>query len=220
MKALVTLNLNDYLCDNVRRSHVAAAQRWGMEYVECGEPREGDVFKIKHQICAALDGFERCAWVDADAVIHEDCPNWPGLHDDFLAVAGLTEAGAENAREHWRRVETFTGPVPFPDGTYVNGGVFAWTPSKHREVFAQTARILNGLGVWDRGTGERIPHAAMLEQTVFNMVLATTPIEVGILPFDFNRTDGEPGFIMHLAGGDHAAKRRALELIEWKGVPV
>ena len=77
MDALATLNLNGYLCSNVRASFLAASQRWGVDYVEVVTPYRMDLNPCytKPTLFARLFSYSRLAYFDADMLIRSDAPS-------------------------------------------------------------------------------------------------------------------------------------------------
>lgn len=226
-RLILTLNGDgDYIPENVWWSHQDAAVRWGADYVDsplsCRDSRH---FQHKHRLC--LDKtevcYDRCMWIDGDAIIRRDCPNLfelvpPDRFGGVLNAQIRTQEQAEIQRRYWSVIARDLGDlgfdaVPEYHKRYINGGMFVWTPRLHRSVFLRTIQFMADL----------YPEA-MVEQTCLNMALAEVPMHLLSRQFNYMgpKVWDEPrchGWITHWAcyGEDthEVDKQELLSGIDW-----
>jgi len=77
-RVMVTMNSGGkWIPPNVMWSHMAAASRWGAQYVQLTGMGNGDPFVIKSRALAELAdsfaGVEQVMWIDGDVLIRHDC---------------------------------------------------------------------------------------------------------------------------------------------------
>ena len=80
MNYIVTLNLNNYLCDNARQSMMDASLRWNCEFYEITKSIVGSPAPCFNKICGIKELMEKkdvdvVFYVDADILIRDDTPN-------------------------------------------------------------------------------------------------------------------------------------------------
>ena len=218
--ALMILNIGDFLRENSRASFHAAARRWGCDYVEVTEAHEGihpHAMKLKaFDLCDA----DRIFYVDADAIISEECPNpfeaFPP--DIFVAVPNqqpqMTEscriACADNIMHDLRTITEHFGPINAQDvALFINAGFWIASRQYHEAMLKMALEIsLAMLGI-----------TAWHDQSALNYALMKMQIPVLRLPETWNYQfppDTGAGemtkFIYHWAGGEN---RNRIPGVNW-----
>lgn len=218
MNLLLTMNTGGtWIPDNVRRSHLAAASRWGCDYREIMSGA-ADPFREKHRHMAKVEA-ENVIWINGDCIVRHDCPSPITMAgQDFAGVSGLQgqdERSAEWAMSWHTSICKLGGSVRAFPAVYVNGGLLV-SQAKHRALWG----YVMGLSASVQG-----PLNPMVEQGIVNYALQAFDFRVQLLPFRYNLLGVEawkPGpmtaFVQHLAcvGELRENKREALEAIEWE----
>lgn len=181
---VVSMNFGGtYTQDNVRRSHAAAAGRWGANYIEITKPlpdaKEDDTFRQKLNLPAQFHRDSRLCLIDGDAIIAADCPSLflraGSTTHSIAGVANLQEgqpeACAESQSRYWAQAREYlnergvlqaTDALYAPD-RYLNGGVLVGYADHMARVFA--------LALWLADLIAEVPLDPMVEQTCLNMAL-------------------------------------------------
>lgn len=204
MNLIATLNLGSFLRPNVRASHLAAAHRWGCDYVTIDRPYgdRADLFGAKLQLFYKYPWPDGCRvlYIDGDALIRSDCP------DPFAIVPekclGIVENNQTNnpdvdklQRSYWERLAP--PECGYLSSWYFNTGVAVFTPSHHHRVFARANALVAPTGVV----------GGMEEQTAENIAARLCDTPVLFMGHQFNRMVQEvydaspemPGYIVHYA---------------------
>jgi len=143
-RTLCTINIGGFLRQNVRESYLAACERWGCDYFEIDETVTDlrHFIDIKHYLCQfdQLAG-RRVMYIDADAVIREDCPDpWEFVPPGYFAAVQndqgmLDQVCQYNQHMAWNNMERFLAePCPYV-GWCFNGGMFMFEPDLHFTLF-------------------------------------------------------------------------------------
>jgi hypothetical protein len=226
-RILCTINIGRFLRPNVRRSFLAACERWGCEYFEIDEIQTPytHFIDIKHDLCnfEQLQG-KRVLYIDADAVIREDCPDpWQWVPEGYFAGV-QNDQGALDQTSHynqfmaWENMAEFLSPKPPYVGWGINGGLFMFEPERHRKLFA-TAKELY----------EASKHQNTDEQTGLSICVSAMGIPFYPLPCLFNCVGPRvfeawpklPAWITHYAKYGNHRRENAAELLdaaEWRRV--
>lgn len=149
-KALATLNVHgDGLPHNFRQSMRAAAERWGVEFVEITTPMVPwpDPYWEKLNLDRHLAMYEQVMYVDRDVVIRSDCPNLFELVPEETFAAVPSEQEGHSFR---REIEDTMTPLLRLCGIdhmvweteYLNSGVMVFSPRRHAKIF-EIARALH-----------------------------------------------------------------------------
>lgn len=95
-RVMVTMNTGgEWIPPNVLSSHMAAASRWGAQYLQITATAGGDPFILKCGFLAgladALSAAEQVLWLDGDVLVRHDCDNIFDLvpQDHFGGVANF-----------------------------------------------------------------------------------------------------------------------------------
>ena len=224
MLHVVTFDFGGYLCDNVRASQQAAADRWGAEYHVLTEPI--GAWGGRGAFAAKLDlpdlPFQnpcRVCYLDGDVVVRESCPSLFGLvpAGHFGGVPNYQgDTHADPVRDHapsWSMMARLMGSsVAYQQDTYINGGVLifdlpttAWRPL--RAVMANAQRI-----------------GPMAEQTGLNISVRMMEVPLCVLPRTYGLLgpavwrDGEMSEqVYHFAKiGPSREKRAVMERVKWR----
>lgn len=85
--ALLTLNINNVLCENAKSSHLHACERWGCEYVIVDENKFPNSFPSwnKFNILRNSD-YERALLIDSDMLISSKCDSPFKFKQPFVTV--------------------------------------------------------------------------------------------------------------------------------------
>lgn len=224
---LCTINLCGFLRPNVRESFLDACARWGCDYFEITE-RETDhrhFIDVKHDLCRfpQLAG-KRVMYIDADAVIREDCPNlWDWVEPGYFAAVQndqgmLDQVCQYNQWNAWQNMEQFLSePVPYI-GWCCNGGMFMFDADLHGLVF-DTASDLYASS----------KHLGTEEQTGLSLAVMALRVPFKPLPRIFNcvgpitfeKWPRLPAWITHYAKyGKHRRENTAelLDAAQWRRV--
>lgn len=221
---VVTINLNEFLCDNVRSSFQHAAERWGARYLELDEQQvngEQDPLRIKLKIfdyCRA----QRIFYIDADAVIRNDTPS----PFDITPTESLGVV-----KNSWRRLPAYVDLIRtevhdwtlldklyknfthFAD--YFNAGVLVLNRDVHQQL------MLKALSAYDRFKEHDI---RWHEQSILNYCVARAHTELEWLDESWNYTSpctthiaqGMTQYVYHFAGD--SSRNKYLSTVDWAGI--
>lgn len=95
--ALVTINVNDVLCENARNSFISAAQRWKIDYIEVINNIAGEnvcPHFNKFYFPSRFSSYDRLIYIDSDCLIHAKAPYPLDFFDNpekFYAVKDLND---------------------------------------------------------------------------------------------------------------------------------
>lgn len=222
-RALLTLNLyNDGLPQNFRDSHLAAAKRWGADYVEV---RQGIVswqspYWEKMNLDKHAAAYEHVVYVDRDVIIREDCPNLFELQPADMMAAVPSEQPGHQLLHHIRpEIQPLCDRLGVDlDLTreYFNSGVLVFSPLHHSHVFEATRFIhaLDERGGW-----------VLSDQGRLSLAIKWTGTPVNVLHRDFNRcghrlwkrwTPKMDAYVWHFCG---PKQREAMLLTAWTSEP-
>lgn len=185
---LVTLNVNGFLQDWVRRRFVDSSIRWDMDYCEVhvpGHPVYPAITKLS--IPEKLKGYSRLVYFDADCVIGKDSPNPITLCVDEDTLYAVSDYYDANCCSEWE-----TGPYYIGISTGLEKNPCLIRP-EHKQFFNS--------GMWMFFCSESIlrvfslarsflPENAnpFMEQGAINMAAYNTPgIKVELIPQLWNR---------------------------------
>ena len=151
MKAVAVVNIASFLCQNARESIMAAASRWGADYVEVTTRRlaHGYPSVEKSTVAERLLGYHHICVLDADVVISESAPS---IFDaagigGFCAVKDMQSQCEPFRKENTERHEklmvdarTIIAHEPISVDDSFNAGVmvfrFGW-PSRQMQCLAE-----------------------------------------------------------------------------------
>lgn len=183
MNAIAVLNLNNYLPDIGRKAFQAAAERWGVDYVEITEPlSSAHHFWQKAQIPLSihLAKYERVLQLDADMLVSQDCPNpFEIVPENAFGVVSRVQPNRPQRDfrvAYWSR--HYCVPGYRDPKQHLNAGLFLYNQIAHAEL----------LRTWqDRAEpGPDKPKCSLPEQFVLSCLLATGMVPVHWLPWQFN----------------------------------
>jgi len=156
MNRILVLNVGDYWPTNARASVRAAAARWDCEICEIttklGAP---DIFAAKFRTGEFCHSQGRAMFLDADIVIHQDCPSPFDLVPDTHLGAVLNFQGDTHEGNHaiyqrpsWDKAcEMIGSQLPYDPLRYINGGMIVFSAC-HKEMFQMlAARVYDTHGV-------------------------------------------------------------------------
>jgi len=242
-KVFFTINFNDFMCPNARASHLAAAQRWGCDYVECTHRREPHLAPSfeKFGRVVSLRGYERYLYYDADCLISDQAPNPFDIYgyDEFVAVRDDSERFSQRYRDLARlvvranwieemqvRFGKTCDPAVYLD-RFFNGGFFL-ASEMHLGIFerlAQETRLLTANdfrkpGVCAEGIfGTYGWH----EQAMFNWIVqSSSSVKLVLVPETWNiifpdlDKPGMQAYVYHFTGLGFAPKRMMMLTWPWK----
>jgi hypothetical protein len=239
MNALVVLNVGrKSLHPKSKESFLAAASRWGVEFVEITEPLAPvHHFWQKAFAITATSRFDRVIQMDADMLIRWDAPSPLELvPEDHIGVVsarqfvpkGRDADGAEGgfwiSRHRDACIQSWAarmGMEPCRDDKHLNGGLFIYSTSRHKELFA----TLRGVGEKAGWTKWRLPEQAALSVLLHNLKVPQT-----WLPQTWNivaaqqchlrqefATGWMNGYVYHFTG--KAKRARRIERTQWRKSP-
>jgi hypothetical protein len=237
MKALATLNVGGKsMHPESRKSFVAAAKRWGCEFVELrNQLAPVHIYWQKAFVPVRLCDYERVLQLDADMLIREDAPNpfdlvpvesvgvvsahqFPPNAEDIGYRDGVAiSKHRDKCVKAWAE---WTGLRPCPDTHHLNGGFFLYGPQLHAALFARLRDCGHRRG-WNP---RRLPEQVCLSLLLWNEAAPATwlPPEwntvaaaQGIRP-DHN-TGQMNGLIYHFTG-KHLRGRR-ISRTRWRVTP-
>lgn len=237
MNAILVLNVGDVMTENARHSMVAAARRWGCDYVETTVNRHAR-FDPTYSKCAAIrdvSHYERIAYYDADFLIHDRAPSvfeslWnTGL---FYAVKDITGPAPHLPKNSWPTIGhdvrgmyysplvNLTG-IRIPKEKYMkrffNAGFFLMTPSKHGEI----------LDYFEKNRPKNQDHSQRLnghwEQALFNYGVQTLfPKRLALVDKTWNTIDPDvsenkmSSYAYHFTGISKGETRKVLPHFDWR----
>lgn len=167
MNALVTININNHVCSNVRESFQHSAKKWGVDYVEVTEVVTDLHHKYPPQFLK-LSAFEfteaeRVFVIDADAIIRWDTPSPFSTFDEEFFVGclnkqshmgGYIESGRILERKEFDKIYGAGFPrMDFNFETFLNSGVWLASRRLHAETLAYALEVgltTGTLGWWDQ----------------------------------------------------------------------
>ncbi len=222
MKILATVNLGGtYIPQNVMESHIAAASRWGAQYLQLtslwGETDQMWVAKTRlHR--AGFPAEAQVCYIDGDAVIRADCPDvFDLVGGNFGAVLNPPSYVAEH---EWYSMLGKAGiTTKFNPEMYFNGGLLVFTPGMHAPIW----EIASTLSCLARAYGP------LVEQTYLNFGIQAVAPDLTVLPREYNaigpdvwQGDVMNAYIYHFAPTslvERPDKRARMESIDWRTVP-
>lgn len=221
--AVVTINCNDVLSVNARRSYQAAAERWKAGYVELTEKdKPADMhpilWKLKIFDCVPAD---RLFWVDgSDTIIRADAPSpfdlCPPSHLGAVKDAQLRKPNygdilAQQTSEWAAFNEVLNEPIPFYED-YINSGIMVLTRSIHQKAF--DCAYKDRLRVGDR--------VAWQDQTAINFSAIRDNLPIQLMdetwnymhPEQVGHWDYMEHYIYHFAGSP--MRKTIIPDLDWK----
>jgi hypothetical protein len=189
VNAIVVLNVGGRsLHPKSRASFVSAAKRWGVEFVEILKPLAPiHHFWQKAFAIKSLQQFDRVIQMDADMLIRWDAPSpfdlVPRDHIGVVSSRQFTPPPRDYAvdpltpqegkgiwisRHRDRCIQSWArrmGMKPCHDSLHLNGGLFLYSPSLHRDLFA----MLRDAGEKAGWTPKLLPEQAALSVLLFNL---------------------------------------------------
>jgi len=189
MNAIVVLNVGRRsLHPKSRASFVAAAERWGVEFVEITDPLAPvHHFWQKAFAIERLSAFDRVVQMDADMLIRWDAPSpFELVPDDHIGVVSsrqftppprdflLSPPTGEESKGVWisrhrdgcvQGWARHMGMQPCHDERHLNGGFFLYSTTLHRELFSR----LREVGKSAKWTPRRLPEQASLSVLLHNL---------------------------------------------------
>lgn len=181
-----TVNINNHLSENARKSLSHASQRWNCDFMEIQTVFDQRLYPSFAKISSfeKIEGYDRCVYFDSDMLIHVDAPNPFEVFEDrtkFVAVLDIHPQNHDHNSEQWVTVKNnvqenywyileaqFGWGVPkerFMDN-FFNSGFFVMTPKHHKTIFKA---ISQALPLTDGREGYAF--SAHYEQALFNYVV-------------------------------------------------
>ena len=181
-----TVNINNHLSENARRSLSHASKKWNCDFMEIQTVFDQRLYPSFAKISSfeKIEGYDRCVYFDSDILIHVDTPNPFEIFEDrtkFVAVLDIHPQNHDHSSEQWITVknnvqenywyileEQFGWGITkerFMDN-FFNSGFFLMTPKHHKTIFkviSQTLPLTDGR--------EGFASSAHYEQALFNYVL-------------------------------------------------
>jgi D-inositol-3-phosphate glycosyltransferase len=218
--ALLTLNIGNVLRENSRASFIAAARRWGCDYIEITESSEPFPHAMKLRAFELCDA-DRIFYIDSDTVISADCPSpfdvFP--EDAFVACENQQEqmtelcrnACADNiARDLLTINEVMGVNLPNYPTNFINSGMWVASRALHSDVLKYALKV--ALACHGR--------TAWMDQSALNhaLISARTPVykPAPTWNYQFPPDSGSgpmENFIYHWAGGEN---RDQIDGVNWR----
>ena len=221
--ALITLNINDVLCENSRASFKDAAARWGCDYLEITKARDG-----VHSHAMKLLAFEFCdadriMYIDADTIIRRDTPDPFLLYppDAFVAVMNNQAQMSDSCRNacedvianDFQKISKQYPELVINAKEFVNSGFWI----AHREHHADVLKLAFEISI------KMYDVTAWRDQSALNYALLSfkTPILKTNPEWNYQfPQDTKDGmmeeYIYHWAGGEN---RDQIPGINWREIP-
>lgn len=223
--ALITINFNDFLSDNVRASFQDAARRWGAEYVEItpanAVPGRGPLQQKFHLF--DFTDADRIVCIDADAILREDAPSpFLTLPEDRFCAAPDSNPHQPFPEEHARAIrddhakltDALGLALPFPE-SYFNSGFFVIERKRHAPVLARANVFENAVKTDLLFREQATINAAVAEAAT--PIFALDPGWNWITPHAFGHWNGMERWMYHFAGsGD---RWTILPKLSWRTPP-
>jgi hypothetical protein len=225
-RAVVTINCNDVLSDNARRSFQAAAARWDADYVELTEehkPAEMHPIMMKLMLFELVPA-ERIFWIDgSDAIIRDDAPSpfaaCPATHLGVVKDAQPRKPDyyplvAQQKREWSVFNNVLNESLPF-EKDYFNAGVMVLTRSSHARMCERA--YADKVRVSDR--------VEWIDQTALNFAAARDHTRILLMdetwnymhPEQVGHWDYMEHCVYHFAGSPE--RRTVIPKLDWRMSP-
>lgn len=233
-----TVNINNHMSANARESIMAAADRWGCDYLEVRTifdrrlyPSFAKVTSIEKILC-----YERAVYFDSDMLIHIDAPSPFEVFDDpskFVCALDIHPENHDPNSEQWTEVKNNVQAyywevleyhlgwgVPkerFMDN-FFNSGFFVCSPKRHKTIFRaiESALPLSG-------GRENFSWSAHYEQALFNYALqAYRPNDQLLAGECWNRLEppiSEPvmtDYVWHFTGFYFHVHKHTVSSYDWR----
>ncbi len=197
---------------NARDSMRAAANRWGVDYVELTksiaprDPHGGSAaFAEKLQLDRHAAGYGQVLYLDADMIVRSDCPSpFDLVPIDAFGVVSSDQPGHENRQLATTTLKPIFAKLDMdfdPQVDHFNGGFYLFSPIFHSRVF-EDARAL--------ASRESNRHWTCFEEGYMSAAIKDADCPVTRLPITYNRCGGPSrewwkpemqDYIQHYAGG-------------------
>ena len=218
--ALLTLNINDCLCESARASFLDASRRWGCHYIEITEAPEG-VYPSLVKLRPFNLGHDRVFYIDADTVIRGDCPSPFEIFPEgkFVAVRnqqpqmpGESYLACSNTIDSdLAKIGDRFGKIEFNREKFINSGVWLASKVHHQGILERALEIslnMHGITEWH-------------DQSALNYALFESKFPVEFASIDWNYQfppNPLPVYmdqhIYHWAG-DHEGRKLRLPQCNW-----
>ncbi len=225
-RAVVTINLGDFLCENSRSSFQAAAKRWDAEYVEF---KEKDMVAGLHIffhkfLVFHVSGADRVLYIDSDAIIRGDAPSPFDLcppekmgvvFNQKMPRLGSKDRETSADLEGWSLIEERLGKKLKMTGPYFNAGFMILTRKHHEKVLHRTHEIIKKYNI-------KMSHT---DQTFFNFAARETGAVLHFMDYAWNdmhphshsHWDYMESYVYHFAAsGD---RKMVMPFLEWRYPP-
>lgn len=217
-RAVVVLSIGrDMLCSASGESMVAAANRWGADFIVIRSPILGDAHPYwqKLGVYQTMENYDQVLQLDADMLVSRTCPDPFALVElQTFGVVSVDQPGSHPYRMRRKRAMQYWGermsyPQMLPDTKYLNAGFMLYCPSYHKCLFNESLAY---------GADDYLPRH-LPEQTVLSLCLDKRGDRIEWLPASFNRITKRRarsrkilGYIEHFVGG---RKQARIECVDW-----
>lgn len=234
MNCIITLNINNYLCNNARQSMLAASKQWGCDFYEITENLVGNqnvcfnkLVGIKKYYIEHPD-IDKILYIDADVLIRDDAPNpftlflEPNIYAardayDFWDDSRLNEYH-NDVTDKWlyevhqilRLDVDISNLVNTCSEWFFNAGVFIITPSIH----------MNEIDYFIQNIPTK-PVSGRIEQAMWNYILKVKN-KVSLFGQEWNRLNpiilfGSMNcYIYHFTGDRWKELKEVLPIYNWR----
>jgi lipopolysaccharide biosynthesis glycosyltransferase len=227
---LLTLNINDVLCENSKRSFLNAKNRWGCNFEEITENYFPEYYPSfnKFKIFELFQNYDRILFVDADILIHNSSPNPFELYfGDFCAVHDVHYDNIEHVLNNNVFLDYLT---PYYDiikskidnninsnfiKNFFNSGVMLFTPSKLKTIFQKYKNIIP-----NTNGGEKLHLISHYEQSLLNYIVQKN-IDIEYMESSWNVINPNlnknmHGFIYHFTGTNNNLLKIKIKNYSWE----
>jgi hypothetical protein len=206
-QALVVFNINDFMPPIARHHFLAAAERWGCQFVEIVQPlSDSHWFWQKASIPTSLyvQPYDRVLQLDADMLVMPDCPNpFDVTPSEAFGVVSRVQPGRPGFSFNKEQWGAYYDILPYENAEqHLNAGFLLYRPRDHKALLEEWPTYADP-GPWPSPCG--VP-----EQFVLSCLLTHRPIAVHWLPWPFNACrapwkNGIPdnAYIAHFHGPRH-----------------
>lgn len=235
-----TVNINNHLSENARKSLSHASQRWNCDFMEIQTVFDNRLYPSFAKISSfeKIEGYDRCVYFDSDMLIHIDAPNPFEVFQDqrkFIAVLDIHPQNHDHSSEQWVTVKNnvqenywyilekqlgWGVPKERYMDNFFNSGFFMMTPKHHKTIFkviSQALPLTDGR--------ESFSYSAHYEQALFNYVIqAYRSNELFLAEEKWNRL--EPpiesprmnDYVWHFTGYNFWKMKDTINNYDWRSI--
>jgi len=224
MNTLVTLDINNITCENVKKNHSLLARKWNCDYITIKENFYENCYPSwnKFYILENLN-YDRVLFLDSDTIINPECPDPFVYKDDFIAVKDmhdiclndpilLSKTIADYITPHFDYLKSVDKSL---NNSYIekffNTGVMLFTPKIISPLIKKYKNLINTNKL--NGTSHR-------EQTLINYIIQKE-IDVFYLERKWNVIDPDitkpmDGNIYHFTGPRNKELKKEIFNYKWQ----